>query len=164
MDGDCNPDYIGNMITKQHFDTKVNQNLNYFIENLDDSPIPVQDQNSMVTEEKRKRTKEKSHPLCTSKVQQNTQHNRLRTLLHSSQLQRKQGLFTVDHYKILITPKHHRPTPLDRVSSSWNRAGRNAPDLLGVLVDGAVAAEFAAASRVQDRHLDPFLLVPVMKT
>lgn len=104
MDGGCNPNYIRNMFRKQDFDTKDNQNLNYFIGNLDDSAIPVPDQNSTVTDQKGKITKEKPHPLCTSKVQQNTQHNRLRTLLHSSQLQRKQGLFTVDHIRSLLLP------------------------------------------------------------
>jgi hypothetical protein len=47
------------------------------------------------------------------------------------------------------------------VFSSWNRASSNAPDFLGILGNGTVAAEFATSSCVQYRHLDPSLLVPV---
>jgi len=35
------------------------------------------------------------------------------------------------------------------------------PDLLGVLLDGAVAAELARPQRIQDGHLGPLLLVQV---
>lgn len=49
-----------------------------------------------------------------------------------------------------------------RLPLSCNRASLDVPYLLGILVDGAIAAEFATPSCVQDGHLDPLLLIPVM--
>jgi len=49
-----------------------------------------------------------------------------------------------------------------RPPGSRNRASFDVPYLLGILGDGAIAAEFATPSCVQDGHLDPLLLIPVM--
>lgn len=43
----------------------------------------------------------------------------------------------------------------------WNRAFADAPDVLGVLRDGAVAAELAAPGRAQDGHLQPPRPIPI---
>jgi hypothetical protein len=45
---------------------------------------------------------------------------------------------------------------------SHDRASLDVPYLLGILGDGPIATEFATPSCVQDGHLGPLLLIPVM--
>jgi hypothetical protein len=45
---------------------------------------------------------------------------------------------------------------------SHDRASLDVPYLLGILGDGPITTEFATPSCVQDGHLGPLLLIPVM--